>query len=266
MNCEMINSSNMRFSKLFTDNKSGSLELLVELHEHLKNEKKILQIFPELIDFAAKQFRSFQNIQVYLAEMKSALRKEKKLEVFFDKYDRYFKDSLKLLLLNAGKILKPYSSFITISNSKTVLEVLKHLRVSNPELNVIVCESRPMLEGRLLAKSLIASKIKVRLITESMIYQFIDKVDAAITGADAILGNGDVINKSGSSLLGFGCKQFNKPFYVVADRKKFTKSKRYSAKKMPPEEIWRQYPEKIKIENYYFERIEKKLITEIISD
>lgn len=261
----MIKSPSKKISKLFTDKKSGSLELLVELHEHLKNEKKILHIFPELIDFAAKQFRSFQNIQIYLAEMKSALRKEKKLDDFFNEYDRYFKDSMKLLLLNAGKILGRYSSFITISNSKTVLEVMKHLRVSNPALNVIVCESRPMLEGRLLAKNLIASNIKVRLITESMIYQFIGKVDAAITGADAILGNGDVINKSGSSLLGLACRHFNRPFYVVADRKKFTKSKRFSVKKMPPEEIWRQYPDKVKIENYYFERIDRKLITQIIS-
>lgn len=266
MNSEMMKSLDQSFSKLSADNKSGSLEILVELHEHLKNEKKILHIFPELIDFAAKQFRSFQSIQTYLAEMISALRNDNNLDEFFSRYDRYFKDSLKLLVLKAGTILKRYSSFITISNSKTVLEVMKHLRKSNPALNVIVCESRPLLEGRLLAKRLIASKIKTQIITESMIYQYIRQVDAAIIGADAILGNGDVINKTGSSLLAIVSKKFNKPFYVVADRKKITKSNRYRLKKMPPEEIWRQYPEKIKIENYYFEQIDRILITEIISD
>ena len=99
-----------------------------------------------------------------------------------------------------------------------------------------------------------------------MIYDSVKKVDAALVSSDCILKNGDVINKVGSSLLASTCHVLKKPFYVIARKDKFAKSNKFNQKEMPPEEIWRHYPKNILIKNYYFEKIDKKLITKIISE
>lgn len=255
---------NNKLLKILTDKTSGSTELLIELHHHLKGEQKILQLFPEIIDIAKKQLSSFQSIQTYLDEMKSYLKKEKNLDNFFIKYDQKFIDPFTNLFEKSKKSLLNFNRIITISNSRTVFEILIRLKKLNKDLTVVISESRPKYEGRILANKFIENDIPVELITEAMIFNKIQNCDAALIGADKILGNKDVINKVGSSLLALASKNFNKPFYVVSLASKVSKSIGFDQKKMPPEEIWRHSNKKLLINNFYFEKIEKKYITKII--
>jgi translation initiation factor 2B subunit (eIF-2B alpha/beta/delta family) len=253
-------------AKIIRNNSSGSTEILLALHEHLKREQKIFSIFPEMINLTKKKFPAFQNVQTYLDEMSKSMQKKKSLNSFFDYYDKIFQNNLTTLLFNARKILKPYSSFLTISNSSTVYEVLKELKKSNKKIKVYAAESRPVFEGRILAKKLAKSNIEVQVITEAMISEFLKKSDAAIIGTDKILKCGDVINKIGSLPLAILCREFNKPLYVIADRSKFSKGNIFKQSEMPPWEIWRHHPKNISVKNFYFERVDKKFLTRIISD
>lgn len=256
-----------KFKKIVNDNTSGSSEILLELHNHLKNEKKLIALFPEIIELTKKQFKSFQNIQKYLNDMSLFLKKRKGLDNFFDRYDHFFKKSLISLITNAKKNLNNYSSFITISNSNTVFEVLKEISLSKKNIKIFILESRPKLEGRILAKKLSAlPKVKVYLITEAMMAGSLKKVDAAIIGADSILVTGDVINKIGSLQLALLCTEMNKPLYVVADKNKISRMRTFSQNKMPPGEIWRHKSKNLIVQNFYFEKVDKNLITEIITD
>lgn len=255
-----------RLTKILEDNKSGSSEILIELHNHLKKEQKLFSLFPELIAITKKQFISFQNIQVYLDEMEKSFRREKNLIRFFARYDEIFQNNLTELLNNAKKILCRYSSFLTLSNSKTVFEILKGINSSQRKIKVYVAESRPKFEGRILAKRLVKYGITTQLITEAMIPEFLMKSDSAIIGADIILKNGDVVNKIGSQSLAIICKELNKPFFVIADKKKFSNRNSFRQKVMPPAEIWRHHPDKIIVQNFYFERVNRELISKIISD
>ena len=252
--------------KIFSDKKSGSTDILIELHEHLQKEQKIIQLFPEIIDLAKTQLRTFHNVQIYLNEMKSSIKRDKNLDAFFKKYDKIFLNPFNSLYEKSKKILYKYSSFITLSNSRTVFEIFCGLKNDIPDLNVIVSESRPKNEGRLLAKKLAQVNIPTQIITEAMIYESVKKIDAALVGSDYILKNGAVINKVGCSILAATCHVLKKPFYVIARKDKFSKSNNFNQKEMPPEEIWRHHPENIRIRNFYFEKIDKKLITKIISD
>ncbi len=255
---------NNKLQKILSDKTSGSTELLIELHNHLKDERRVLQLFPEIIDIVKKQLSSFHSIQTYLDEMKSYLNKEKNLDVFFIKYDNKLQDPFTNLFEKSKKSLHNFNRIITISNSKTVLEILTRLNKLNKNLNVIVCESRPKLEGRILVKKLLENNIPVELITEAMLFNKVRHCDAALIGADKILSNNDVINKVGSSLLALTCKNFNKPFFVVSLTSKVSKSIGFDQKRMPPDEIWRHSNKKLLIDNFYFEKIEKKYITKII--
>lgn len=262
----MLVKPNNKLSKIFDNKKSGSTDILIELHEHLKKEQKIIQLFPEIIHIAKAQLRSFQNVQIYLDEMKSSLQRDKNLDAFFNKYDTIFLNPFNSLYEKSKKILIKYSSFITISNSRTVFEIFNRLNNDIAKLNVVVCESRPKNEGRLIAKKLAQLNISTQIITEAMIFEAVKKIDAALVGSDCILKNGDIINKVGTFLLASMCRQLKKPFYVIARKDKFSESNKFNQNEMPPEEIWRHNPKNILIKNFYFERIDKKLITKIISD
>lgn len=256
---------NKKISKLIDDKTSGSFEILIELHKHLKEQKSFLKIYPNFLDNIAEKFPSFENIQKYITELKLSIKK-KRIDSFFEKYDNYFENINDNLFIKAQNELKNFQTFLTISNSTTVFELFRRLNLTNPKLKVIVCESRPKFEGRIFAKKLTKNKINVELITEAMIYQKTNEIDVGIIGADSILKNGNVINKVGSSLIALTCKNYNKPFYVVADKSKFKNTYNFIQKEMPPVEIWRHFDIKIIIKNFYFEIVPKKLITKIISD
>lgn len=262
-----MNLLDKNFKKIVKDNTSGSSEILFELHNHLKNEEKLITLFPEIIELTKKQFKTFQNIQKYLNDMSTFLKKRKGLEIFFNKYDHIFKKSLISLITNAKIILDNYSSFITISNSNTIFEVLKELSRSKKKIKIFISESRPKLEGRILAKKLSTfTNLKIYLITEAMMAESLKKVDAAIIGADSILVTGDVINKIGSLQLALLCREMNKPLYVVGNKNKISRMKTFSQNEMPPEEIWRHKSKNLIVQNFYFEKVDKNLITEIITD
>ncbi|MEW6196005.1 MAG: hypothetical protein AB1521_12715 [Bacteroidota bacterium] len=255
-----------KLTKILSDKTSGSFELLLELHNHLKKEQKIIQLFPEIIDLAKNQLSSFRAIQNYLEDMKSTQLKDKTLDHFFKKYDKKFTDPFDKLFDKSKSILKKFDHIITISNSKTVYEILAKLKKINPNLKVTVCESRPKLEGRVLAKNLLRVNIHVKLITEAMIYQSVQKCNAALVGADIILKNGNIVNKVGSSLLATVCKNHKVPFYVVANKNKLSSANQFSKQAMPTKEIWRYPDKKLEIKNYYFEEVDQSLITKIILD
>jgi len=136
----------------------------------------------------------------------------------------------------------------------------------NPNLNVIISESRPEFEGRLMAEELLKSGFKINLITDAMAGMFVKNVDAVILGADAILRNKNVINKTGSLSLSLLSKHYKKRIYVLASKTKFLNTNNYKLISENPEKVWKFNHPKLKTINIPFEEIDKKLITGIISD
>ncbi len=94
----------------------------------------------------------------------------------------------------------------------------------------------------------------------------VKKSDAVIIGADSILKNKNVINKSGSLPLAVICKYHKKPFYVIAAKSKYSNRKKFKPVKEKGISVWDYSKEKLEILNYPFEEIDFSLITDIISD
>ena len=247
--------------KIISDKTSGSRELLSKLSIYLKNHSD--EINNELISSLQKHFPDFQTIQNFLSDLGKATQNNS-IKKFLTNYND------KIIFENIYKNLKPFvsdfHSFITISNSKTIFEVMKLIAGNKESIEVTVSEGRPNFEGRILAENLASVNIKTTLITEAQIFNAVQNCDCGIIGADKILKNGNVVNKVGSNLLASSCKEFNKPFLVIADKTKFAKDNSFNTKEMPGEEIYPGKNKEIKIDNYYFEEIPKKYITKIITD
>jgi translation initiation factor 2B subunit (eIF-2B alpha/beta/delta family) len=133
-------------------------------------------------------------------------------------------------------------------------------------LKVIIAESRPKFEGRILTKKLLKVGIKVLLIPDCNSAEYISDCDLVLLGTDKILLDRDVVNKIGSRNTAIIAKYYRKPVYVLASVNKFSKQKKFKPTLNSPEEIWKYNHPDIKIVNQYFEVVPRKLITKFITE
>jgi translation initiation factor 2B subunit (eIF-2B alpha/beta/delta family) len=251
---------------LFNDRKSGSSSLLIKLNMIIKKETGNKEYLSSIIKESRKHFNDFTIIQNYLDEIENELNNEAEFKKTIDFYNDYVNRINTKIFENGREHLINKSKILTLSNSLTIANFLIHLYGVNKKLRVNVTESRPKNEGRILAKQLIRQGIPTEFITDFNSARYIESADAVITGADKILATGNVINKTGSRALAIICKYYDKPFYVITTKGKESKDREYIPAEKDPEEVWRYADKNLKVSNYYFEEIEKDLITKIITD
>lgn len=250
--------------KILSDKTSGSVELLRKLNNYFSRNRRNINHIRKIIPGLKKHFRSFENIQKYLSELERTMYYGKLPIRFFQKHKTEVA-SIDKMFSKALPYFKNRNTILTISNSRTVYGLLAKLQKVNNSLKVIVCESRPKLEGRIIASRLAKAGLKLQLITDAMISEYVQHCDAVLIGADTILTNGSVVNKVGSKPLAIMCKEFKKPFYVAADKSKLSKKNKFVQLDQNKKEIWRGAPKEILIVNRYFETVPKKYITRIFT-
>jgi len=237
---------------LLNDKTSGSIELTFKLNQILQeaeNKQKIENILKD----AEHHLYNFATVLNYISNVKKFLLSNNiaGLKKYIDDFEKTLSDSNNKIFKNAKPYLSKCNSFLTLSNSYTILQVLKKLNTIN-KIEVFVCESRPALEGKILSGNLVESNENAKVITDAEMSVFIPKVDAVILGADKILPNGNVINKAGSFSAALISHYYNKPIYVLADKSKYFRNDKNEKDNS--------------ITKIYFEEVPAKLITKIITD
>ena len=163
------------------------------------------------------------------------------------------------------RVVKQNSIIFTHCHSTNVTKALIYAKKHGKKFLVYNTETRPLFQGRKTAKELAAAGIKVTTFADSAARIAIKQADLMVIGADAILKNGNVINKIGSGMFAEVASSLNKKVYVVADSWKFS-SRDVKIEEREHNEIWKNAPRHIKIKNPAFEIIEKKFIKAIISE
>jgi methylthioribose-1-phosphate isomerase len=100
----------------------------------------------------------------------------------------------------------------------TALGVIRALKESGKDIEVLVNETRPLLQGaRLTAWELKKERIAATLVTDSMAGYLMQKgeVDAVLVGCDRVAANGDVANKIGTYSVAVLAQRHGIPFYVA---------------------------------------------------
>jgi len=101
----------------------------------------------------------------------------------------------------------------------TALGVVWHLDESGELAEVLVDETRPLLQGsRLTAYELAAADIPYRICPDGAAASALARgmVDCVVVGADRVAANGDVANKVGTYPLALAAHRHGVPFVVVA--------------------------------------------------
>ncbi|MDR3610035.1 MAG: hypothetical protein P4L27_05700 [Ignavibacteriaceae bacterium] len=251
---------------LFKNKTDGSSALLIKLNRIIKNGTGDKRYLGLLLRESRKHFDDFAIIQNYLDEIEKELKNEETLSEIIDYYNDYNNKVTGKIFENGKECFLNVSKILTFSNSLTVTNFLTSLYRMNRKLEVIIAESRPKNEGRILAKKLLKKGIPVEFITDFSITTYLPMSDAVIIGADKILSNGNAVNKTGSRALAILCKYFNIPFYVITSKSKYCNESSYQSEERDLSEVWKFSDKKLKVRNFYFEEIERKLITRIITD
>src|SRR3989344_8037032 len=171
--------------------------------------------------------------------------------------DRHFQR----ILVYGKKFIKNKRRIFTHCHSSAVVNVLK----LNKRLTVFNTETRPLFQGRKTGEELSKAGINVINIVDAAALEYIQKSDAVVLGADAILDNGDVINKIGSGMYAEIAYLHKKPVYIIADSLKYSE-RAVKIEHRIPEEIWNENLKNLRVDNPAFSIINKKYITKIISD
>ena len=103
----------------------------------------------------------------------------------------------------------------------TALGVVYAKAAAGEEVEVLACETRPLLQGaRLTAWELQQEGIPVTVLTEGAAASRLARgdVDAVIVGADRVAANGDTANKIGTYALAIAAHHHGVPFYVAVPR------------------------------------------------
>jgi translation initiation factor 2B subunit (eIF-2B alpha/beta/delta family) len=154
---------------------------------------------------------------------------------------------------------------LTLSSSSTVEGALI-ARAEEGGLRVVCLESRPMREGRLLARALADAGLPVTYAVDAASGALVREVDLVLMGADSI-GDAGVVNKIGSALLAREAHRCGVPVVVAADSTKllppgFPQPLRDDR---PAADVWTP-PEGVTVWNRYFEVVDAGDVSLIVTE
>jgi len=179
-------------------------------------------------------------------------------------------DSKEKIAQIGTKRIRNHSTILTHCHSSTVTYLLKRAKHEGKSFEVICTETRPVLQGRTTAKEMLDLGVKTTFIVDSAARFFMNQVDLAIVGADAITSEGNVINKIGTSTIALAAREARTPFYVVSELLKFDPATMYGdyekIEERSPNEIWRNPPKDLVIRNPAFDVTRRDFIHGIICE
>jgi ribose 1,5-bisphosphate isomerase len=180
---------------------------------------------------------------------------------------RHFDDAQDKINKLVFKIIKNNSRILTHCHSTNVVNALIYAKKHGKKFEIFNTETRPLFQGHKTAKELSKAKIKVTMIADNAVGSIIqtEKIDAFVIGADALLKNGDVINKIGSNMFAEIAYDNKVPVYIIADSWKFSK-RNVGIEQREHKEIWKKAPKHIQIQNPAFETVKSKYIAAIVSE
>ena len=165
---------------------------------------------------------------------------------------------------------------LACSSWGTALGVIRSAVDAGKHVNVIACETRPLLQGaRLTAWELGRDGIDVTVITDSTAAHLMRKgaIDAVVVGADRITGDA-VFNKIGTYMHAVCAHHHKIPFYVAAPLSTF--DKKNAERDVIIEERGRDevtmmgnrvvVPEGARVKNYAFDATPMELVTAVITE
>ncbi len=273
------------FNDIIKDNLSGSGTVLNNVQLRLitlGNRKKeftkdqllgslreLEEQFPQfglLLHFTKEFSVYFQNNEIIAG---------KQLAEFVETYIKKWKDSRDKASLNLIRHVDLSGKNILLhSNSSAIHNLFEHL--SDKKIFPVVWQtySSPAGEGVIQARTISGMGFETHLIHEDALSNFMPELDLAILGTDLVLED-KFLNKAGSYPIALLFKDFRKPLYLLAEKRKKVSTTGLSPeqidkftveKEKPTAELTPENTSGIKVHNLYFEFTPLSLVKYIFLD
>jgi len=234
---------------------------------------KLLKLGADLVSaqpYMASVFNLANSLLYYIEELLPTLSVEDLREFTKEKADEFYHNSLnsmQKIAQNGEVLIEDGSKVLTFSSSGSILSILKKAKENGKEFEVIACESRPMFEGRLLAKFLGNAGIPVTLIVDTAMGVFAKEVTLFLVGADSI-SETTFVNKVGTKYLCLLSEQHKIPLYVACERSKFISADwRFKPTVWgDPKEVLDSELLNVKVENPYYEEMPLSYCRQVITN
>jgi len=155
------------------------------------------------------------------------------------------------------------ASLLAHSWSSTLLELG---RAWGPAGRWWVNRSEPDGEGRTLALELARAGARVTLVTEAQAEWVLPRVTALVTGADSLLADGSVINKSGTALMARAAADWGVPYLCLCETLKQTRAWHFDAEPRSAEALDPPRHERLDALNLTFDRTPVNLVSAWITE
>ena len=165
----------------------------------------------------------------------------------------------------ARALLHNCRSLVTLSYSSTVESILRHALPSG--CRVVIAESRPLMEGRHLFKNLLDTVADLRMITDAQLGLSIPTADLVLVGADTVLNDLAVVNKTGTYVAALVSQAHGCDFFVATDTYKINPSVNSDnclLESKSGKEVWPR--QETQCENVYFDITPARLVTGFVTE
>lgn len=249
-------------TEVLQDNQAESRENLRE--EFLEAARQLIGVRPSMPAIGHLILRSLEIAHDNYIKGYEPVRLNTRIVQGLEQLIQDSRDAHELAVRSAAAHIPEDSVILTLSWSSNVQDAL--LRAGSKVQHVYAAEARPNNEGQLLAAALAEEKIPTTLITDAAMGTALDRSDICLVGADGVLQDGSLVNKTGSYLLALAAREADVPFYSICETHKYhVGAVPFELEHMPPEEIGPP-AENLIISNYYFEVIPSRLIKRFITD
>jgi len=121
----------------------------------------------------------------------------------------------------AGKKINNGDKIMIYGFSSLIIKVLKDAHADGKQFQVVVVDSRPKFEGRECIRRLSAIGIKCSYILTNAVSYIMKEISTVFLGAHALLANGYVMSRVGTSMVAMVAKSYNVPVLVCCETYKF---------------------------------------------
>lgn len=123
---------------------------------------------------------------------------------------------------SASKQIKPGSVVLTYGKSSIVEKTILQAHAQGISFRVIVSDSRPLFEGKVLAKSLISAGLQVTYYPFSGVACAISEATLVLLGAHSMLSNGCLQSRVGTASVAMSAYRAHVPVIVLCESVKFS--------------------------------------------
>ncbi|KAM9356047.1 translation initiation factor eIF2B subunit delta isoform 1-T1 [Pholidichthys leucotaenia] len=197
-----------------------------ELSRDLVNKlKPYISFLNQCRPLSASMGNAIKYIKKEISNIPSQCKEEEAKDKLLSCIDEFIKEKIDLAAVAIARFsiekISDGDVILVYGYSSLVIHILCEALTSNRKFRVIVVDSRPRMEGRETLRRLVQQGISCTYVLISAVSYILPEVSKVFLGAHALLANGYVMSRVGTSQIALVAKAFNVPVLVCCEIYKF---------------------------------------------